>query len=206
MKVHNYTPCLFGLLPWKEKEKKYKFIHKIWPLRSGCMKTASYPPCNQVYKRSQQNACTNWSTTACGVIRHPKTTFARWSILLTKFIWLKCRFALRQQYAIPTTGVRCHKDKPGTLWMYSFLLVFLCTSCKIAHTNIVHRLFLLQKQGSSWKWPNENLKWTDHIHSLIQKLLISSTTEFFVFRQSFYWFTFPAAWPHEALILVYILL
>ena len=30
MKVHNYTLWLFGLLLWKEKEKKNKFIHKIW--------------------------------------------------------------------------------------------------------------------------------------------------------------------------------
>ena len=30
MKVHNYTPCLFGLLLWKEKGKKNKSVHKIW--------------------------------------------------------------------------------------------------------------------------------------------------------------------------------
>ena len=30
MKVHNYTPCLFGLLLWKEKGKKNKSAHKIW--------------------------------------------------------------------------------------------------------------------------------------------------------------------------------
>ena len=114
MKVHNYTPCLFGILLWKEKGKKNKSVHKIWhksvsffsfffffgftvvsgqPLRS-------YTPCNQVYKRGQQNACTHWSTTACDVIRRPKTTLARWSILPTKLICLMCRFVLCQQYAI----------------------------------------------------------------------------------------------------------
>ena len=60
----------------------------------------SYTPCNQVYKRGQQNACTHWSTTACDVIRHPKTTLARWSILPTKLICLMCRFVLCQQYVI----------------------------------------------------------------------------------------------------------
>ena len=60
----------------------------------------SYTPCNQVYKRGQQNACTHWSTTACDVIRHPKTTLARWPILPTKFICLVCRFVLCRQYAI----------------------------------------------------------------------------------------------------------
>ena len=40
----------------------------------------SYTPCNQVYKRGQQSACTHWSTTACDVIRHPKTMLAKWSI------------------------------------------------------------------------------------------------------------------------------
>ena len=59
-----------------------------------------YTPCNQVYKWGQQNACTHWSTTACNVIRHPKTTLARWSILPTKLICLMCRFVLCQQYAI----------------------------------------------------------------------------------------------------------
>ena len=60
----------------------------------------SYTPCNQVYKRGQQNACTHWSTTACDVICHPKTTLARWSILPTKLICLMCRFVLCQQYGI----------------------------------------------------------------------------------------------------------
>ena len=54
----------------------------------------SYTPCNQVYKWGQQNPCTHWSTTACDVIRHPKTTLARWSILPTKLICLMCRFAI----------------------------------------------------------------------------------------------------------------
>ena len=29
MKLHNYTPCSFGLLLWKEKGKKNKSVHKI---------------------------------------------------------------------------------------------------------------------------------------------------------------------------------
>ena len=124
----------------KKKEKKNKFIHKIWhksvsffsiffffcftvfsdqPLRSGCMEKTSYPPCNQVYKRSQQNAYTHWSTTACDVIRHPKTMFARWSILPTKLICLMCRFALRQQYAILFSG-----QKFQSFFTFSFHLSF----------------------------------------------------------------------------------
>ena len=59
---------------------------------------------------------------------------------------------------------------------------------------MLKQLIFMTKTGSSWKWPYENLKWTDYVHSLIQKLHFSSTTEFF-FQQSFYWFTFPAAWP-----------
>ena len=55
-------------------------------------------------------------------------------------------------------------------------------------------LIFMTKTGSSWKWPYWNLKWTDYVHSLIQKFHFSSTTKFF-FQQSFYWFTFPAAWP-----------
>ena len=73
------------------------------------------------------------------------------------------------------------------------LIIFLCTSCQIAHQQS-SSLFFMTKTGSSWKWPYGNLKWTDYVHSLIQKLHFSSTTEFF-FQQSFYWFTFPAAWP-----------
>ena len=44
-------------------------------------------------------------------------------------------------------------------------------------------IIFMTKTGSSWKWPHGNLKWTDYVHSLIQKLHFSSTTEFF-FQQS----------------------
>ena len=99
----------------KKKGRKNKSVHKIWhkfasffslfflsfsftvvsgqPLRS-------YIPCNQFNKRGQQNAYTHWSATACDVIRHPKTTLARWSILPTKLICLMCRCVLCQQYSI----------------------------------------------------------------------------------------------------------
>ena len=69
--------------------------------------TASYPPCNKVKKRSQQNACTHWSTTACDVIRHPKTMFPRWSILPKELQELH-RFALLQQYALLYSGRKFH--------------------------------------------------------------------------------------------------
>ena len=148
MKVHNYTPCLFGLLLLKEKEKKNKSVTK-YDAKKKRRKTnlftkismtqsvsffsfffffffasqsfqanhfvlavwkrlLAYPPCNQVYKRSQQNACTHWSTASCDVIRHPKTAFARWSILPTKLICLMCRFAFCQQYAILYSGQKFH--------------------------------------------------------------------------------------------------
>ena len=40
-------------------------------------------------------------------------------------------------------------------------------------------LIIMAKTGLSGKWPYENFKWTDHVHSPIQKLHFSSTTEFF---------------------------
>ena len=67
-------------------------------------------------------------------------------------------------------------------------------------------LIFMTKTGSSWKWPYGNLKWTDYVHSLIQKLHFSSTTDFF--QQSFYWFHLSGCMTSvtEAWILVYILL
>ena len=114
MKVHNYTPCLFGLLLWKEKGKKNKSVHKIWHksvslsffffsfasqwfqvnhfvLTHPVTKSTSEVNRMHVPIEAQQHAM---------FIRHPKTTSARWSILQAKLICLMCRCVLCQQYAI----------------------------------------------------------------------------------------------------------
>ena len=138
MKVHVHPVCLVFFFEKKKRTKKsvqknmtqicfllllfFFFCFTVvsgQSLRSGCMKTASYPPCNQVYKRSQQNACTHWSTPACDVIHHPKTTFARWLALPTKLICLKCRFALRSQYSILYSGWKFHSSSSS-----SFCILF----------------------------------------------------------------------------------
>ena len=91
-----------------------------------------------------------------------------------------------------------HLPSVSEWWTWKTLNVqLLLIFCLHIMSNSTHKqsssLIFMTKTGSSWKWPYENFKWTDYVHSLIQKLHFSSTTDFF--QQSFYWFTFPAAWP-----------
>ena len=115
MKVHNYTPCLFGLLLWKEKGQKNKSVHKIWhksvsfsflffffffcftvvsgqPLRSytPATKSTSEVIRMRVPIETQQHAM-------LFAIRKPRWQDDR---SCRQLICLMCRFVLCQQYAI----------------------------------------------------------------------------------------------------------
>ena len=112
MKVHNYTPCLFGLLLWKEKGKKNKSVHKIWhksvsfsfffSFASQWFQVNHFVLTHPVIKSTSEVNRMREPVEAqhAMFIRHPKTTSSRWSILPAKLICLMCRCVLCQQYAI----------------------------------------------------------------------------------------------------------
>ena len=95
-----------------------------------------------------------------------------------------CCHGARNDYHLPSVS---------KWWTWKTLNVQLIIFSLHIMSNSTHKqsssLIFMTKTGSLWKWPYENLKWTDYVHSLIQKLHFSSTTDFF--QQSFYWFTFP---------------
>ena len=75
----------------------------------------------------------------------------------------------------PAAGVRMINLE--NLEMYS-LLFLLCTSFQMAHTKFIIN-FCYKNRGHRKNDPKRNLKWKDHVQSLIQKLL------FFLQQQSF---------------------